>query len=38
MKNMFVAERFLPDIVDEYGQHPVSTDVVHDTHLKHANF
>ena len=26
-KNMFVAiERFLSDIVDEYGQHPVSTD------------
>ena len=26
-RNMFVAiERFLSDIVDEYGQHPVSTD------------
>ncbi len=23
---MFVAERFLSDIIDEYGQHPVSTD------------
>lgn len=23
---MFVAERFLSDIVDEYGQHPVLTD------------
>jgi putative transposase len=25
-RNMFVAERFLSDIVDEYGQYPVSTD------------
>ena len=25
-RNMFVAERFLSDIIDEYGQHPVSTD------------
>jgi putative transposase len=25
-RNMFVAERFLSDIVDEYGSHPVSTD------------
>jgi putative transposase len=25
-RNMFVAERFLPDIVEEYGKHPVSTD------------
>ena len=23
---MFVAERFLSDIVDKHGQHPVSTD------------
>jgi putative transposase len=23
---MFVAERFLSNIVDEYGYHPVSTD------------
>jgi putative transposase len=26
-RNMFVAERFLSNIVDEYGYHPVSTDV-----------
>lgn len=25
-RNMFVAERFLSDIVNEFGQHPVSTD------------
>ena len=25
-RNMFVAEHFLSDIVDEYGQYPVSTD------------
>ena len=25
-RNMFVAERFLSDIVDKYGQYPVSTD------------
>ena len=25
-RNMFVAERFLSDIVDKHGQHPVSTD------------
>ncbi len=25
-RNMFVAERFMSDIVDEYGHHPVSTD------------
>ena len=25
-RNMFVAERFLLDIVEEYGKHPVSTD------------
>ena len=25
-RNMFVAERFLSDIIDEYGQQPVSTD------------
>jgi putative transposase len=25
-RNMFVAERFLSDIVNEYGEHPVSTD------------
>ena len=25
-RNMFVAERFLSDIVREYGKHPVSTD------------
>jgi putative transposase len=25
-RNMFVAERFLSDVVKEYGQHPVSTD------------
>ncbi len=23
---MFIAERFMSDIVDEYGHHPVSTD------------
>ena len=25
-RNMFVAEHFLSDVVNEYGQHPVSTD------------
>ncbi|MGD9533974.1 MAG: hypothetical protein AB7V56_09420 [Candidatus Nitrosocosmicus sp.] len=25
-KNMFVAERYLSDIVKEYGKHPVSAD------------
>ena len=25
-RNMFVAERFLSNIVHEYGKHPVSTD------------
>ncbi|MDQ6723605.1 MAG: transposase [Thermoproteota archaeon] len=25
-RNMFVAERFLSSIVNEYGEHPVSTD------------
>jgi putative transposase len=25
-RNMFVAEHFLPDVVDEYGPHPVYTD------------
>jgi putative transposase len=25
-RNIFVAERFLSDIVNEYGEHPVSTD------------
>ncbi len=25
-RNMFVAERFLSHIVEEYGKHPVSTD------------
>jgi putative transposase len=25
-RNMFVTERFLSDIVEKYGEHPVSTD------------
>ncbi len=25
-RNMFVAERFLSDVVEEHGEHPVSTD------------
>jgi putative transposase len=25
-QNMFVAERFISDVVEEYGKHPVSTD------------
>jgi putative transposase len=25
-RNMFIAERFMSDMVDEYGYHPVSTD------------
>lgn len=25
-RNMFVAERFMSNIVNEYGKHPVSTD------------
>ena len=25
-RNMFVAERFLSDLIEEYGEHPVSTD------------
>jgi putative transposase len=25
-RNMFVAERFLSDLIGEYGEHPVSTD------------
>lgn len=36
-RNMFVAERFLSSLVQEYGKHPVSTDmVVHGIH-KHVN-
>ncbi|HEY6537332.1 MAG TPA: DDE-type integrase/transposase/recombinase, partial [Candidatus Nitrosocosmicus sp.] len=25
-QNMFVAERFISDVVEEYGKHPISTD------------
>ena len=25
-RNMFVAERFISEVVDEHGKHPVSTD------------
>ena len=25
-RNMFVAERFLSKVIEEYGKHPVSTD------------
>jgi hypothetical protein len=28
---MFIAERFMSDIVDEYGSHPISTDEAHGT-------
>ncbi len=36
---MFVEEHFLSDVVKEYDQHPVSTDlVVHGIHLKPASF
>ena len=35
---MFVAEHFLLDIVKEYGQHPVSTQMVEPGIHKHANF
>ena len=39
-RNMFVvAERFLSDVIKEYGEHPVSTDMeVLGIHHKHASF
>ncbi len=38
-RNMFVAERFLSDIVKEQGKYPVSTDgAVHGIHNKPASF
>jgi putative transposase len=38
-RNMFVTERFLSDIVEKYGEHPVSTDmVVRGIHNKPVNF
>ncbi len=26
-RNMFVTERFLSDVVEEYGEHPISMDI-----------
>ncbi len=38
-RNMFVAERFLSEMVKEYDKHPVSTDgVVLGTNSKHVSF
>ena len=37
-RNMFVAERFISEVVDEHGKHLVSTDmVVLGIHHKHVN-
>lgn len=35
---MFVEEHFLTEIVDEYGQHPISTDIVFDIYHNYAGF
>jgi hypothetical protein len=36
---MFVVERFLSNVVKEYGNHPVSTEVVaHGIIVKHVDF
>ena len=37
-RNMFVAEHFLSNVIKEYGEHPVSTDMeVLGIHHKHAS-
>jgi putative transposase len=38
-RNMFVAERFLSNLLKKYGKHPISTETeAHDIPNKHANF
>jgi transposase-like protein len=36
---LVVAERFIASLIDKYGKHPVSTEmVVYGIHRKHASF
>ena len=38
-RNMFIAERFLSNILEKHGKHPVSTEMVtHDILFRHVNF
>jgi putative transposase len=37
-RNMFVAERFLSNVIKEYGEHPVSTDMEALGIHQHASF
>ena len=37
-QNMFVAERFISEIVDEYGKHPVLSDMVLLATHKHVDY
>jgi putative transposase len=38
-RTMLVTERFIASLIDKYGKHPVSTEMVaHGIHHKHASF